>query len=710
MAAGVGKTYRMLQEGRQAQNEGRDVVIGYLEPHDRPETTALAEGLEIVPRVAIPHGGLVLGEMDVDAVIARKPELALVDELAHTNAPGSRNEKRYQDIDEILEAGIDVISTVNIQHLESLNDTIFELTTIRVRETFPDRVLDEADEVVLVDLAPEALQQRLEAGKVYPKERAEVALINFFRLDNLSSLRELALREVAEDVEARRRPTVLEPLSQQAVSERILAMIEPQPKSQRILRRAWRSAQRLGSEIDAVWVRRPGRPPSDEEATQLAALRRLASVLGVHFLEEEGDDLVATVRRVAFERGSTYIFVGTPDERRRVEILRGSLLSRMVRELPGIDIRVVANRADRPESPLVTALVIVLGALVVVLAVALAYRSRPPRRLRRAARRSPHSRPLHRRQSSTQPCSTPRSASPTQSTRCSSPPICCSCRSSTRWSPRSRARSPSQCRFSKRSSTPPCAPAFPSTLGSRKDAHPPTHSNVSGTSRRFDRIIAPAPTQTDGSSNFGDGFTPKDLTWILTHAPAETLVLRPDPAGRTTQRARGRPCPDAESLFVGDDSHHATEPARDRHALADTSLRRLPKRAPGLRRLPASRRGARSRRGDRHSRHPRDGHHRRCFGVGCPHSAPSVPSRLDWQWRTLTEATTFLREHGIRPFIEAAVGNPALAILETAQALDVDLVVLGGGDSREWRQLLHGLDCDVLLVVPDSDVGSQDEP
>jgi two-component system sensor histidine kinase KdpD len=349
MAAGVGKTYRMLQEGGQAHDEGRDVVIGYLEPHDRPETAALAKGLEVVPRLRSEHGGLELAEMDADAVIARKPELALVDELAHTNAAGMRNEKRYQDIDELLEAGIDVISTVNVQHLESLNDAIFELTAVRVRETFPDQVLNDADEVVLVDLTPEALEQRLRAGKVYPKERAEVALQNFFRADNLSALRELALREVAEDVEARRQPTVLDALSQHAVGERVLVLVEPQPKSQRILRRAWRSAQRLGSEIDALWVRPPGQPASGEAATQLAALRRLASILGIHFLEEEGDDLVATVRRVADERGSTYIFVGTPDERRRVEILRGSLLSRMVRELPGIDIRVVANRADRAE-------------------------------------------------------------------------------------------------------------------------------------------------------------------------------------------------------------------------------------------------------------------------------------------------------------------------------------------------------------------------
>jgi two-component system sensor histidine kinase KdpD len=242
-----------------------------------------------------------------------------------------------------------VISTVNVQHLESLNDEICELTGVRVRETFPDRILDEADEVVLVDLSPEELQERMLAGKVYPRERAEVALQNFFRHENLAALRELALREVAEDVEARRHPIDLDPMSQQAVAERVLALIEPQPKSQRILRRAWRSAQRLGSEIDALWVRRPGQELSPEQEAQLAALRRLASTLGVHFLELEGDDLVDAVRRVALDRGSTYVFVGTPDERRRVEIMRGSLVSRMIRELPGIDIRVVADRSKRKE-------------------------------------------------------------------------------------------------------------------------------------------------------------------------------------------------------------------------------------------------------------------------------------------------------------------------------------------------------------------------
>ena len=349
MAAGVGKTYRMLQEGRQAQTEGRDVVIGYLEPHDRPETAALAEGIEVVPRLRAQHGTLELEEMDVDAVIRRAPELALVDELAHTNATGMRNEKRYQDIDEMLNAGIDVVSTVNVQHLESLNDSIAELTDIRVRETFPDRILEEADEVVLVDLTPEALQKRMLAGKVYPKERAEVALQNFFRVEKLSALRELALREVAEDVGARRQSTVLDPLSSQAVAERMLVLVTPEPRSQRLLRRAWRSAERLGAELDALWVHKPGKALTEEEQVSLAALRRLAIILGAHFVEEEDGDLVATVRRVVYERGSTYVFLGTPDERRWIEVVRGSLVSALVRELPGIDIRVVANRADRKE-------------------------------------------------------------------------------------------------------------------------------------------------------------------------------------------------------------------------------------------------------------------------------------------------------------------------------------------------------------------------
>jgi two-component system sensor histidine kinase KdpD len=341
----------MLQEGRQAELEGVDVVIGYLEPHDRPDTSALAEGLERVPHLRSAVGRVELAEMDVDAVIGRAPELALVDELAHTNLAEARNGKRYEDIDQILEAGIAVTSTVNIQHLESLNDEVFELTGVRVRETFPDRILDEADEVVLVDLAPEALRERLRNGRVYALDRVDTALDNFFRLDKLAALRELVLRELAEDVEARRTTAVLDPLSQQAVAERILALVTPEPRSQRILRRAFRSGQRLGSELDALWVRRPGQSLSEAESVSLAALRRLASVLGAHFIEVEGESLPATVKRVAAERGSTYVFLGTPDESRRTEILRGSLVSKLVRDLPGVDIRVVADRALRNVEP-----------------------------------------------------------------------------------------------------------------------------------------------------------------------------------------------------------------------------------------------------------------------------------------------------------------------------------------------------------------------
>ncbi len=206
-----------------------------------------------------------------------------------------------------------------------------------------------ADEVVLVDLTPEALQERLRAGKVYPRDRAEVALENFFRADKLSALRELALREVAEDVESRPAATVLDPLSQQAVAERVLVLVTPEPRSQRIMRRAWRSAERLGGELDVLWVQKPGAKPSEEEQVSLAALRRLAVILGAHFLEEEGDDLVATVRRVVADRGITYVVVGTPNESRRREILHGSLVSALVRNLPGVDIRVVQNRAKRKE-------------------------------------------------------------------------------------------------------------------------------------------------------------------------------------------------------------------------------------------------------------------------------------------------------------------------------------------------------------------------
>jgi two-component system sensor histidine kinase KdpD len=342
----------MLLDGREAAAQSVDVVIGYLEPHDRADTMALAEGLEVVPRRELAHAGVPLEEMDTDAVIRRRPELALVDELAHTNAPGSRNTKRYEDIEEILNAGINVISTVNVQHLETLNDVIFELTSVRVRETFPDRVLDDADEVVLIDLTPEELRERIQAGKVYPQGRIEMALDNFFRASNLQALRQLALREVAEDVEARRvtaiaGPSTSNPLIQQAIRERILVLVEAAPRSQRLLRRAWRSGQRLGAEIDALWVHRPDHSPSEDERVAIAALRRVAVLLGVHFIEEEDTEPVRAVARAAADRGTTYVFMSRPQER-RIDLMRGrSQLFDLLEALPGVDIRLCADPAQR---------------------------------------------------------------------------------------------------------------------------------------------------------------------------------------------------------------------------------------------------------------------------------------------------------------------------------------------------------------------------
>ncbi|HEY4824556.1 MAG TPA: histidine kinase, partial [Solirubrobacteraceae bacterium] len=196
MAPGVGKTYRMLQEGKAEADSGRDVAIGYLESHGREETLAQAAGLELIPRRRVDYRGRTLQEMDLPAVLARKPELCLIDELAHTNAPGVEHEKRYEDVRDVLEAGIDVYSTVNVQHLESLNDQVNQLTGARVRETIPDEVLSAADEVVLIDLTPETLIARLRAGKVYRPERVQAALNNFFKIENLSALRETALRQV----------------------------------------------------------------------------------------------------------------------------------------------------------------------------------------------------------------------------------------------------------------------------------------------------------------------------------------------------------------------------------------------------------------------------------------------------------------------------------------------------------------------------------
>src|SRR3984885_9953982 len=254
MAAGGGKTYRMLEEGYSEAEDGRDVVIGYLEAHGRRETEELARDLEVVPRRRLSYRDPSVEEMNLPAILARAPELCLIDELAHTNAAGVEHPKRWEDVESVLEAGIDVFSTVNVQHLESLNDQVAELTGARVRETVPDSVLGSADEVVLIDLTPEALIARLRAGKIYPGENIDAALNNFFRIENLAALREVSLRQVAEDVESKRLVFGQgEPLgtreeermsadAPEAVGERLLALVRPQPSSQRLVRRARRSA------------------------------------------------------------------------------------------------------------------------------------------------------------------------------------------------------------------------------------------------------------------------------------------------------------------------------------------------------------------------------------------------------------------------------------------------------------------------------------
>ncbi|MGD1057473.1 MAG: histidine kinase [Solirubrobacteraceae bacterium] len=372
MAPGVGKTYRMLQEGAAEAENGRDVVVGYLETHGRAETLAQAEGLEIVPRRQTIYRGTPLEEMDLPAVLVRRPELCLIDELAHTNAPGLEHEKRYEDVRDVLDAGIDVFSTVNVQHLESLNDQVAQLTGATVRETIPDEVLSAADEVVLIDLTPEALIARLRAGKVYRAERVPAALSNFFKIENLAALRETALRQVAEDVEVKRLVRSPAPLVRrdeeglavdaqdgpQPIAERLLALVTLAQHSERIVRRAWRSAQRLDAVLDVLVVRPPGRPPGPEDRKRLEELRRLTAMLGARLRVEEGEDVAAVAVRLARSLGSTYVLMGTPSQRRGLSRLGAaserSLLMRLLRELPGVDVRIVADpslRAHGGEAP-----------------------------------------------------------------------------------------------------------------------------------------------------------------------------------------------------------------------------------------------------------------------------------------------------------------------------------------------------------------------
>ena len=361
MAAGVGKTYAMLNEGHRRKQRGTDVVIGFVETHHRPHTGEQIGDLEIVPRQRIPYKNITLEEMDVDAILARQPAVALVDELAHTNAPGARHEKRYQDVEDLLAAGITVISTLNIQHLEGLNDIVESITGVRQRETLPDSVLDGADEVELVDIAPDALRARLRHGNVYPAERAQRALDNYFTMSNLTALRELALRRTAEKTETqleglmRGSEDMLASAWARTATERVMVAFDARPHSQQLIRDGWRLARALRAPLLAVTVSgalwRGGAQPHqdhlDKDDDALRMLERLAGDLGAEVLHVDGFDIAATLARVARERRVTQIVIGQPSQRRWREAFVGSVVDRLLRAPTGADVHVVPQRAPK---------------------------------------------------------------------------------------------------------------------------------------------------------------------------------------------------------------------------------------------------------------------------------------------------------------------------------------------------------------------------
>jgi two-component system sensor histidine kinase KdpD len=356
---GVGKTYAMLEAAQRARAAGVDVVLGWVETHGRSETAALAEGLPRLPPREVEYRGVKLREFDLDAALARRPALLLLDELAHTNVPGSRHAKRWQDAEELLDAGIDVYTTLNVQHVESLNDLVNQVTGVTVRETVPDRVLDEADEVEFVDLPPEALLERLAEGKVYLPEQAARAAQEFFRRGNLIALRELALRRTAEhvdaDMEDYRRDHAIE--RTWPVAERILVCIRPHPESPRLVRAARRMAARLRAEWIVAYVESPAQPAlSAPEREALAAATKIAEQLGAETAVLSGADVASTLVGYARERNVSKIVVGKPAHARWRDRLKGSLLDDIVRLSGEIDVYFIAgDRAEpataRPATP-----------------------------------------------------------------------------------------------------------------------------------------------------------------------------------------------------------------------------------------------------------------------------------------------------------------------------------------------------------------------
>jgi two-component system sensor histidine kinase KdpD len=315
---GVGKTYRMLQEGHRLKADGVDVVVGFVETHGRAETEKLIAGLEVIPRKKVEYHQIIVEEMDVDAVIARKPEVAIVDELAHTNIPGSKNVKRYQDVQDILAAGIHVISALNIQHLESLYNMVEQLIGVKVRERIPDSVLAEADQIINIDLSAEDLQQRLKEGKIYPTERIQSSLENFFTNSNLEHLRELALRELASQIDFKRRETAQEKVTAPADGspDQIMVCLSSRgPNSARLLRYASRLAGRLNRNWYAVYVQTPSEEPTVIDAvTQrlLADTLTLANQLGAMVFTFKGQNVADTILRFAREYRVGQVVIGRP--------------------------------------------------------------------------------------------------------------------------------------------------------------------------------------------------------------------------------------------------------------------------------------------------------------------------------------------------------------------------------------------------------------
>jgi two-component system sensor histidine kinase KdpD len=344
-AAGVGKTFAMLNEGRRRAEYGEDVVVGFVETHGRPKTAEQIGPLEVVPRHLVDYRGASFEELDVDAVLARSPRVALVDELAHTNVPGSRNKERWQDVEELLAAGIHVISTLNVQHLESLNDVVEQITGVAQRETIPDEVVRRADELQLVDLTPTALRNRLARGDVYPPERIDTALANYFRPGNLSALRELALAWLADRVdealaEYRERHGIAEPWE---TRERILVALTGSTDGERLVRRAARIAQRTRGELVGVHV-----IPQDGLAAPSAALlerqRLLVEELGGTYHEVVGADVAEALLDVARSLNVTQIVMGASRRSGWQRITRGSVIGQVIRESgTGIDVHVISH-------------------------------------------------------------------------------------------------------------------------------------------------------------------------------------------------------------------------------------------------------------------------------------------------------------------------------------------------------------------------------